>query len=509
MMNGCFACSLNSEHCLICENKPRFSAKGQFKDIYASAFPGQNVPELGQGGDDACGSEMMSTKQTSVSGRDGDAKVDITRYMNSGEEVVVEDSCCEDVSGCSSSFGDTGSGSENALCFSDETEVESRMCADDPSSSMSNDQCESCQGRKKRMRKGVTIHWRRFIRPIMWHCKWIELRLKQLQSQAHKYEKELEAYNYTKQVDFAHLTLDGSDIKSVPISGRMHRNKIMKRKRRKRVEDTCDVASYMSNHNLFSYYEKVEHAAACLKDFHDVGIGGDNGNDEELRLKDVWPYVHYEYIDKSLDDIIQKIEAIQSQVQQLKNRADRVISENPRKFCSVTQLGFDVPSDEFNHSDLKLTSFAGNGNTNSFCFPHSSSHPQSEFHKGDLVMPGSASASHELIPYMEATDQLETDDPWDDFEDEALTKNQAAEEEWPGFEYVGNNLLERIKESVEEDKSIFEVQMSEPDSTENAVHNEHSTWKPCSTLKSNVPNNKRKRGKKSSSKSCHRRRTSG
>ena len=88
----------------------------------------------------------------------------------------------------------------------------------------------------------------------MWRCKWIELHLKQLQSQALKYDKELAAYNYTKQLDFAHLTLDGFDIKSVPISGRMHRNKLMKRNKRNRVEEKCDLASYMCNHSLFSYY---------------------------------------------------------------------------------------------------------------------------------------------------------------------------------------------------------------------------------------------------------------
>src|ERR1044072_4713894 len=106
-------------------------------------------------------------------------------------------------------------------------------------------------------KKKVTTQWRRFISPLMWRCKWIELRLKQLESQALKYEKQLTAYNYTKQLDFAHLRLDGSDIKSIPISGRMHRNKVMKRNKRKRVEEKCDLASYMSKHSLFSYYGRL------------------------------------------------------------------------------------------------------------------------------------------------------------------------------------------------------------------------------------------------------------
>lgn len=89
---------------------------------------------------------------------------------------------------------------------------------------------------------------------MSWRCKWIELQMKQLQSQARKYEKELAAYNHSKQLDLAHFTLEDSNIKSIPISDRMHRNKVMKRNKRKRVEEQCDIELYMSNHSLFSYY---------------------------------------------------------------------------------------------------------------------------------------------------------------------------------------------------------------------------------------------------------------
>ncbi|TKY68937.1 hypothetical protein E2542_SST05200 [Spatholobus suberectus] len=363
--------------------------------------------------------------------------------------------------------------------------------------------------RKKRMTKGVTIHWRKFIHPIRWRCKWIELQLKQLQSQACKYEKELAAYSYPKPFDFARLTLGDSNIKSVPIFGQMHRNKVMKRNRRKRVEEQCDIVSYMSNHSLFSYYEKTDCTAdTCLKDFCDVGIGGVNDSNEEFKLNDVWSSIEYGNIDKSLDDIIQKIEVIQSQVQQLKTRTDTVISENRRKFCSVTQLSMHGPSNGFNHFDLKSATFAGNGNTFPFVFSHSSSQLQSEFHMGDLFMPGNASPIREgIIPCIETTDRPKVDDPWKDTKDGVLIQNKEAKEEWHGFKYDGNRLVERTKESIEEDKFISEVQVSEPDSPENAVHNEHSTLISSSTLKSYVPRNKRKRRKRSGSKRWSRRST--
>lgn len=108
-------------------------------------------------------------------------------------------------------------------------------------------------------KKKLTSHWKRFIRPLSWRCKWIELKLKQLQSQALEYEKELAAYDCRKQQEFANFTLDvdGFSAKSVPLSGQICRRKVVNRKKRKRVEDTCDLASYMSNHSAFSYYGMV------------------------------------------------------------------------------------------------------------------------------------------------------------------------------------------------------------------------------------------------------------
>ncbi|KAK7350432.1 hypothetical protein VNO77_09068 [Canavalia gladiata] len=435
--------------------------KSKPENINASAFSEQKVLEPVEVymGDDACGVETMSPKQTPLSIGDEDDEVNITGCTNSVRASVVGDSCDDVVTECSSSFGDTGSGTESASFFSD-TEVESRMCFDDPSSSMCDEWCESCWGRKKRMTKGMTVHWRRFIRPVMWRCKWIELKLKQLQSQAHKYEKDLAAYNHTKQLDFAHLTLDGSDIKSVPIS--------------EKTDCTAD---------------------ACLKDFHGSCIAGadnDNYNDEDFTLNDVWSSGDYDNIDKSLDGIIQKIEAIESQVQLLKTRTNTVISKYPRKFCSVTQLSMHGPSDVFNH---KSTSFAGNGDKHPFSFPHFSSQLQSEFNMGHLFMPGNASASREgIIPCIENIDRPELDDPWEDTKDGLLMQNQASKEKL----HVGNHLVGRTKESVEEDISDFQV--SEPDSPENAVHKEYSTLKSCSTLKPNIPRNKRKGRKKSGSK---------
>jgi hypothetical protein len=103
-------------------------------------------------------------------------------------------------------------------------------------------------------KKKLTNHWRNFIRPLMWRCKWTELKIKEIESQASKYSREIAAYDQRKHLGFDQLTSEGLGSKSLPFSRHCYRKKAIKRRRkRKRVEDTADITSYMSQHNLFSY----------------------------------------------------------------------------------------------------------------------------------------------------------------------------------------------------------------------------------------------------------------
>jgi hypothetical protein len=112
-----------------------------------------NAPEIlgveNCGGDD-CGREMMiPIEQAHMCNENEDVEVNITECKKSGKAMVVED-FFEDltVSSCSSSFGDTGSGSENAVAASfGDQEVESQMCVDGASSSMCDDWHESLRKR--------------------------------------------------------------------------------------------------------------------------------------------------------------------------------------------------------------------------------------------------------------------------------------------------------------------------------------------------------------------------
>ncbi|KAE9592185.1 hypothetical protein Lalb_Chr19g0126551 [Lupinus albus] len=413
-------------------------------------------------------------EQTPMSGGIEDVEVNITGCVNSSK--VTEDAP-EDLTECSSSFGDTGSDVETSSVFSD-TEVESQICADNASSPMCDDWSEPPRIRKRKM----TTHWRRFVGPLMWRCKWLELKLKILHSQQLKYDKELSAYNYKRQLEFSKYTVDGFDVKSVPISNGIHRNKVMKRKKRKKGEE-CDVSSYMSNHNIFSYYENKDSAdGAWLEDFPGVATRGNADNNEDLELGIAGFTVDREDNNKLLDDIIQKIEAIQSHVQKLKTQIDKVVSENPGKFRSVTQSSNIGPIGGFNHSDLNSASFA------------------------DLLMPGNTFPSHEgITPLIETINRPQLEVPSEN--DVVLIQNQVVKEELHDLDNVGNELVveAEAEKPVEEPKSISLAQVSEPSLVDdNAPHNARPTLKACSTSKPNYPRNTRRR-RKSGRKSWRRR----
>lgn len=87
----------------------------------------------------------------------------------------------------------------------------------------------------------------------MWRCKWTEIRLKQIESQALKYRKELAKYDKGKHTAPDCLTLEEFGSKSLPFSSHQYRHKAKMRRKRKKVENTTDIASYTSHHHLFSY----------------------------------------------------------------------------------------------------------------------------------------------------------------------------------------------------------------------------------------------------------------
>ncbi|RDX77607.1 hypothetical protein CR513_42239, partial [Mucuna pruriens] len=398
------------------------------------------------------------------SGNEEDVQVNITGsgWMTSGAKEPED--ACEDATDAecssSSSFGYTDSGLEDAsaLAFTD-TEVESPMCEDD--------QSKTSPSRKK---KATTMHWKRFIHPIRWRCEWLELQVKKLNSLALKYDKELVAYDYRKKREFSKLSVDDFNVKSVPIYDGIHRNKVMKRKKRNKAEER-DLSSYVSNHSIFSYYENKNHDT-YMEDFRgDVLRGNPDINIEEFKFNDTLSSVDLEDNDKAINDMIQRIEEIQSQVEKLKTRIDNVVGENPGKFCSVTQLSMIGPSNELKTGDIHLTE-------------------------------NTLSTRKGITPFIETINKPQLEFLRENTKDEILIENQAAKEELHDLERVRNQFMDKTKESVEGQKFISTAQASESDmDIDNAV----STSKAGSTSNSNFRRSAKRGRKKSGSKRWKRR----
>lgn len=247
----------------------------------------------------------------------------------------------------SSSFGDTVSGTDYGLLLDDE-EVESQLYGDNNLQPMSNGYSELFPRKKK-----LTAHWRKFISPLMWRCRWLELQIKKLQSQSLKYDRELALYDQRKQSIYEHFSTEGFDVKSTGFSSHTQRHRVMKRKGRKKVEETTDVASYMAHHNLFSYYEKKRSLAddmsledTFLKLDKTRNIKREDINDFGTMATDGWASSMLGDNDNNLEDVFLKIEAAQLKVHELKNRIDKVVNENPMKFSAINQLYSLASSDD-------------------------------------------------------------------------------------------------------------------------------------------------------------------
>ncbi|KAK4840572.1 hypothetical protein QYF36_012667 [Acer negundo] len=279
--------------------------------------------------------------------RSEEVEVNMTNCTKFIDHVLVEDDC-KDPTENSSSFGDTVSGSENGsrMDGDDVEEVDSTLCGANGSASV-------FDGALPMRNKRLSDHWRRFVRPIVWRCKWAELQIKELQSQALKYDRELAKYDQRKQFESEKSTSECYDAKSQPFSCQNGRNQVMKRKKRKRVEETTDLASYMSHHNLFSYYEYKRSAVGG------AFVDNDGGNldnktinrNDNFEFEDRLTSLELREGDNSLEQILRKIEAAQSKVHKLKTRIDMVTSENPGKFTSINNLSLLVPCDALTDSD--------------------------------------------------------------------------------------------------------------------------------------------------------------
>lgn len=320
------------------------------------------------------------------------AEVNITGFSNSSGNRLAKAEC-QETTESSSSFDDTSSASENADNLS-ESEVVSG-CHPDGSSTLRINGSDDVFRKRK-----LTHHWRSFIRPLMWRCKWVELQIMKLDAQARKYNTKLAEYNQKKHVLLENIEMGGVATKSFPFSSDRPGGRVLRRKKRRRVEETTNAASYMSNHNLFSYYEKRIHTTdATCADEGQGNRGHFNGNDESEH-NDEGFWLGSGDGDNSVEEMFRKIEILQSQISNLKSRLDKVKSENPGKFSLVDDLDLVVSSNGLASSARPL----GSPPNNTDRMPVGSSDIASQlilqYNMDNMVMPESAVSSHGVVSHL-------------------------------------------------------------------------------------------------------------
>ena len=84
-----------------------------------------------------------------------------------------------------------------------------------------------------------------------------------------------------------------------------------------------------------------------------------------------------------------------------------MVSQNPGKFRSVTQLGMSGPSDGFNHSVHNSASHVGDDSTFPVSFVRASSQHKSELNTQDLLLTENTLSRREVrTPFLETSNML-------------------------------------------------------------------------------------------------------
>ncbi|CAL4976552.1 unnamed protein product [Urochloa decumbens] len=242
----------------------------------------------------------------------------------------------DDTTECSSSFGDTCSGSEGEA-DGGEPEVNSGTSADANAGNLP----------KPPRRKKVTVEWRNSVRPILWRCQWLELRMKELSSQVSKYDRELALIKKGKELQQTVSKANGSMSQSMEIH-RIHRNSIMKRRKRKRHEENVDASLYISKHQILSYYHDKQNKGAetdgVLID-DDCGStvdGSIRGGLDTVTLLDSENYgMIFEQL--TLKDTLMTIDDLQSRVHLLQDRLSKAHSGGDNLALSEDNTHIRVP----------------------------------------------------------------------------------------------------------------------------------------------------------------------
>ncbi|KAL2634451.1 hypothetical protein R1flu_005930 [Riccia fluitans] len=274
-----------------------------------------------------------------------------SRMNHVEEEVKVEILDCttgpedlrrdfkDEATECSSSFGYTQS-EEQSDPDGDEVqqnpEVESQLRDGNGALTSAFAEEDEMGGGNERSKKALNAEWKKYRRGIEWRCRWLEVRLNELRARSEKYDRilqERKAKNPWTGADVLpgeETSARTSELKDVPIKGQP----VLKRRRRKQVENSVDLDVYMARHPLFSRYDKkkkrdkeetyVEARSDSRQHLHsqyselEMRVPEESDTEEQYAVVRSTVGGH-----DSMEQILWKIEALQARVEKMKHQLSR------------------------------------------------------------------------------------------------------------------------------------------------------------------------------------------
>ncbi|XP_031110162.1 uncharacterized protein LOC116014275 [Ipomoea triloba] len=452
-------------------------------------------------------------KQNKATTYEDGIPVDVTGFTRSSVPGILtkED---PDETEYSSSFADSTSGNDNFSGPSD-AEVESQFCNESGLGSSFDGFGSLFPLRKKKL----TGHWRNFISPLMWRCKWIEVKLKEFKSQVTKYDREMAAYDREKHQVLDQMLLQDSGSKSIPYIHQSEKKKAMKRRRKRQRAEGMEISAYMSNHKLFSYFENKKSdpdGNSAGDELSNVVLVEQNTSTHDELVSDDFSILKHS--DDLPEQILRKIELLHTRVHRLNAQLDTVMAKNALKFSSsenLSNLGFYEAQD----SSVRNPTFSAcNGETVSVgCLYTSTQHigvndfGDSIMHDGAISSFGVANppdiseSSTGFLSFVDATQhQGQVGDSGEKIVDNILAQNEAAEVEEGCLLKMNHDqsLVKNLgteKNIADESTNPPAVPVPQPNALLKAgTSHEQSTLRACLTSEIHFPStaSKRKRGER-------------
>ncbi|KAH7301285.1 hypothetical protein KP509_23G018800 [Ceratopteris richardii] len=305
-----------------------------------------------------------------------DETVEILKPLaDEGFRVTIDDQATE----CSSSFSSTHSEWDDEIC-----EVESKWWDGNGATTAAKDVSVT----SKRRKRALDDNWKRYRSGIEWRCRWLELRIQRLQSVANKHAKFLETIESCKWKCSQEL----SSARTSDLSMSFQQCHVLRRRKRRKAEESLDCMSQMSIHPVFSRYEKQKH---CNQE-----LSREKGLPDDVQQKLEFDEFGLDFGDElennlvceedSFEHYLWQIERLQMQVLKLEDQltSHSVIPENLTKEVSGLEIGSLASPPTCQHSPHGLT---GRSSVRELKAHGGmlSRRRNSDFDINDFIMPGS------------------------------------------------------------------------------------------------------------------------